>query len=63
MAKGKYLDYQYSWRKEHIKRCNFDLNKDTEEDVYKWLEKQPNKRAYLIDLIRKDMKKNGKEKI
>lgn len=57
MAVSKYLDYQYKWRKEHIKRYNFDINKDTEEDVYRWLEKQPNKRAYLIELIRKDMKK------
>lgn len=54
MGKTK-LDTQYKWRKENLKNYHFDLNKVTDKDVYEHLEKQPNKRAYLIDLIRKDL--------
>ena len=43
------------WRKESIKRVEFYLHKELDKDVLEWLEKQPNKREFLIGLIRKDM--------
>lgn len=43
------------WRKESIKRVEFYLHKELDKDVLEWLETQPNKREYLIALLRKDM--------
>ena len=43
------------WRKESIKRVEFYLHKELDKDVLEWLEKQPNKREYIISLLRKDM--------
>lgn len=53
---------QYKWKKENLKRYEFALNKTTNKDVYEHLEKQPNKRAYLIGLIEKDLE-NEKERL
>lgn len=53
---GRDMDNFYAWRKKNIKRTTFDLNLETEKDVIDWLDKQANKRAYLIELIRKDMR-------
>ena len=58
---GRDMDNFYAWRKKNIKRTTFDLNLETEKDVIDWLDKQANKRAYLIELIRKDMKKGGQD--
>ena len=49
------------WRKESIKRIEFYLHKELDKDTLEWLEKQPNKREYLINLINADMKRK-KEK-
>ncbi len=54
---GRDMEKLYAWRKENIKRYSFELNKTTEKEVFEHLEKQPNKRDYLISLIKKDMKK------
>lgn len=40
----------------NCKQCGFTLNKNTDADVIAHLESQPNKRAYLLGLIRDDMK-------
>ena len=52
---GRDMDNTYAWRKANLKRYIFELNKVTDKDVYEHMEKQTNKRKYLIDLIRKDM--------
>lgn len=52
---GRNMQNMYEWRKKVQKRYEFYLNKETEADVMEWLEKQPNKREFLIGLIRKDM--------
>ena len=52
---GRNMDNMYSWRKKTQKRYEFYVNKETEKDVYEWLESQDNKRQYLIDLIKGDM--------
>ena len=47
----------YNWRKKNLKRIAFDLNLTTDREVYEHLEKQPNKRQYLIGLILEDIKR------
>ena len=53
-AKTETID---KWKKEHTKKVIFYINKDTEQDVLEHYEHQPNKRVYLIGLIRKDMER------
>lgn len=48
------------WRKESIKRVEFYLHKELDKDVLEWLQKQPNKREYIIALLRKDMNEHQK---
>lgn len=52
---GRNLENEVRWRKENIRRYSFTLNKVTNKDVCEHLEKQKNKRQYLIDLIQKDI--------
>lgn len=35
------------------------LAKEDEEKIFNWLDGQENKKSYLIDLIKEDMRKNG----
>ena len=56
---GRDMENTYKWRKENIKRYEFTLHKKNNKLVYEHLEKQPNKRAYIISLIEKDAKENG----
>jgi len=55
---GRNMDGLYAWRKENIKRMVIDLNKVTDADIIKWLETMPNKREYILKLIRDDMDRN-----
>lgn len=52
------MSRMYSWRRENIQRMAIDFNKNNEKDVLDWLDKIPNKREYIIELIRRDMKKD-----
>lgn len=52
---GRDMENMYAWRKENLKHYVLDINKKTEKDVYEQLEKQPNKKEYIVKLIRKDM--------
>ena len=54
-AMGRDMENNAKWRKENIKRYEFTLNKTNEKDVMEYLDTKPNKREYLINLIRKDM--------
>lgn len=54
---GRDMENNAKWRKEKIRRYSFTLNVEKDKDVYEYFEKQPNKRDYLISLIKKDMKK------
>ena len=51
------MDNMYKWRKANLKRLAFDLNKTAEKDVIDHLEKQKNKKEYIVKLIRDDIKK------
>lgn len=53
---GRDLENRQKWEKENLRQYTVKVNKNTERDVYEFLEKIPNKRAYIIELIRKDMK-------
>ena len=57
---GRDMDNLYKWRKENIKKIILDLNKTTDKDVLDHLDKQPNKKEYLIGLVRKDIEESGK---
>jgi len=52
---GRDKDNMYKWRKQNQKRFEFYINRESDPEVLEWFELQPNKRQYLIDLIRKDM--------
>lgn len=54
---GRDMENDAKWRKENLVQYILRLNKTNEKDVYEWLAKQPNRRQYLINLIRKDMKR------
>lgn len=43
-----------------LKPFSFRLNKQTDADVIEHLEKQENKRKYLIGLIKKDIQEQNK---
>jgi len=57
---GRDMENLYKWRKENIKKLILDLNKTSDKDVIDHLDKQPNKKEYLIGLVRKDMEGSGK---
>ena len=44
------------WQKDNLRQVVLKLHRTNDKDVLDHLEKQPNKREYLIGLIRKDMK-------
>lgn len=54
--------YVNEYQKQNIKTVPFRLNINTEADILEWLDQQPNKRQYIISLIREDIsKKQGKD--
>lgn len=52
---GRDKENHAKWEKENLRSFTFKINRITEKDVYEYLEKIPNKRQYLIDLIKGDM--------
>lgn len=43
-------------RRAHERAYNLKFNRNTNAAELEWFEQQPNKAAYLLELIRKDMK-------
>lgn len=60
MIAGLNIMATLKWRKESIKRFEFYLHKELDKDVLDWLQDQPNKREYIISLLRKDMNEHNK---
>lgn len=56
---GKDIAKNLEWRKSNTKRFEFYLHKELDKDVYEKLESVPNRRQYLIELIREDIKKEA----
>ncbi len=54
-------DYIRGYMKENCMHFGFTLNKNTDADVVEYLETLENKRGYMLDLIRADMKKRQKK--
>jgi len=54
---GRNMQKMYQWRKDNQKRYDFYIHKKNDKDVYEKLESVDNKRKYIIDLIRADLKK------
>lgn len=56
---GKDIETSLKWRKANTKRYEFYLHKEIDRDVYEKLESTPNRRQYIIELIRADIKKEA----
>ena len=52
--------YIQEYHKDNYRRFSFLLHKTIDADLLEYLEKQPNKNAYLKGLIRQDMEKGSK---
>ena len=48
-----------NWNKKTYYNVSIRIRKDNEIDIIKWLESKESKNAYIIGLIKKDMKKKG----
>ena len=48
----------WEYNKENTVQVALRLNKNTDEDVIKWLNDQKNKQGYIKNLIRKDIVDN-----
>ena len=46
--------------KEHYRRFEIQLHNERQKDIIEHLEKQPNKKQYIISLILKDMQQQNK---
>ncbi len=51
---------QQRYQKANVKQCGLSLNRNTDADIIEWLEKQPNRAAYLKKIIREDMERQGR---
>lgn len=47
---------QKKYQKKNIKWVSLPLNKETDQNIINWLDEKDNKRGYIKELIRKDMK-------
>lgn len=53
---GRDMENRKRWEKECLRSYTFKVNRNTDKEIIEHLEKIPNKRAYIINLIRKDIK-------
>lgn len=53
-------DYYHNVRKGRERRIELRLNRESEKDVIKWLDDQPNKTDAVVQLVRKQIKKGTK---
>lgn len=54
----KKIAYDIAWKQAHIRNLCLQIN-ITETEVWNKLDNVPNKRKYVVDLIKEDIKKNG----
>ena len=52
---GRDVENDKKWRKASLFRYEINLNRENDKEVLDFFEKIPNKRQYLIGLIKKDM--------
>ena len=53
---GRDMDNRAKWERANIRRYIINVHKTNDKDVYDKLESTPNKRAYILKLIREDIK-------
>lgn len=58
-ATNKQKAYIQDYNEKNYRRINFPLHRVIDADILEHLEKQPNKRQYLKDLIKADMEKGS----
>lgn len=56
---GRDMDKRLKWERDNIRRYIINVHKTNDKDVYNKLESEPNKRAYILNLIREDIKKEA----
>ena len=55
----KKLAFTREYNKEHYKSVSFRLDYDRERDIIDWLDNYDSNKAYLVSLIKKDMRRKG----
>lgn len=58
MGEFNKIEYQNQYNRDHYIRYHFRVKK-SEQEVIDWIKSQPNTSAYLLELIKEDMKKKG----
>lgn len=58
-AKEKKAAYNLRYNKERTTQVKFSFNNVHDLDILEHLQKQPNKQAYIKNLVREDIKKGG----
>lgn len=53
----RYCESSSRWRKENAKQFTIQLNKVNDADIIEFLATKPNRHRYIINLIRKDMRR------
>lgn len=59
-ATNRQKAYIQEYNAENYRRISFKLHKTIDAEILEHLEKQPNKNAYLKELIRQDMEKGSR---
>lgn len=59
-ATNKQKAYIQDYNAKNYRRIPFNLHKTIDAEILEYLEKQPNKNAYLKELIRQDMEKGSR---
>lgn len=59
-AKKKQREYNYKYKKENCVQIAIRFSKLYEQDVLDKLDSVPNKRQYILNLIRKDIESSDK---
>lgn len=55
---AKKIAYDQKWKKANLRNLGLQIRK-SETEVWAKLESVPNKREYVVGLIKEDIKKNG----
>lgn len=49
------------WKTKAVRRYEFYVHKEKEKEIYDFLEPMENRRQYVLDLIKEDMKKRDSD--
>lgn len=60
MAKFDRVAYKREYNKKHYKDLNLQFDVEKDKDIIDFLWKQDNKKQYIVSLLRKQIKREGK---